>query len=377
MNIHAIDNLTPMLAEAAARAPEIEQGRRLPADLARKFAAAGLFRLLVPRDCGGLELPPAEALAAIEAMGAADAASGWCVMIAATTGLNAAFLPLDSASAIFGPDDAICGGIFAPMGRAVAEGDGFRLSGRWQWGSGSANCDWLFGGALVQSEGAPPVHRMFGFPAHQAVLHDTWHASGLRGTGSGDMEVRDILVPKDRVIDLIGGVPRAQGALYRFPVFGLLALGIAAVMLGNARGAIRDLCAMAGAKKPPGAQRSMADRGAVQSAVAIAEAQLRSARAFVQEAVEEAWASALAGDEIPLPQRAALRLAATHATRTSADVARAMYDLGGGSSVFEASPLQRRFRDAHVGTQHLMVQAQTYELTGRVLLDRPVDAAQI
>ena len=203
------------------------------------------------------------------------------------------------------------------------------------------------------------------------------HASGLRGTGSGDMEVRDIFVPRDRVIDLIGGVPRAQGTLYRFPVFGLLALGIAAVMLGNARGAVRDLCTLAGAKKSPGAQRAMADRGAVQSAVAMAEAQLRSARAFVYETVDEAWASAVRGDAIPLRERSALRLAATHATRISADVARAMYDLGGGSSVFETSALQRRFRDAHVGTQHLMVQAQTYELVGRVLLDRSVDATQI
>ena len=113
-----------MRASGCAR-PEIEEGRRLPVDLALNFAAGGLFRLLVPKDCGGLELPPAEALAAIETMGEADAASGWCVMIAATTGLNAAFLALDSANAIFSPRDAICGGIFAPMGRAVAEGRRF------------------------------------------------------------------------------------------------------------------------------------------------------------------------------------------------------------------------------------------------------------
>jgi alkylation response protein AidB-like acyl-CoA dehydrogenase len=158
------------------------------------------------------------------------------------------------------------------------------------------------------------------------------------------------------------------------PPFGLLAQGIAAVMLGNARGAIDDLVAMAGARRPQGGRRTLAERPAAQIELARADASLRSARAYCEEAVGEAWARALTGEAPDLTQRAALRLSATSATRTAADVTRAMHDLGGGASVFLSNPLQRRFRDAHVGTQHAMVAASTIELAGRVLMGVPTDA---
>ena len=169
--------------------------------------------------------------------------------------------------------------------------------------------------------------------------------------------------------------PVARGPLYAFPFFGLLALGIAAVALGNARAAIDDLVTLAGGKQPQGSRRTLAERGSAQATLALAEASLRSARAFFYQAVDEAWQLARDTGVIGMDHRAALRLAATHATRTSADVTRSMYDLGGGSSVFLSQPLQRRFRDAHVATQHLMVAPPTYELIGRVLMGLPVDRA--
>ncbi|MFN9773167.1 MAG: acyl-CoA dehydrogenase family protein, partial [Burkholderiales bacterium] len=155
---------------------------------------------------------------------------------------------------------------------------------------------------------------------------------------------------------------------------GLLAQGIAFVMLGNARAAIDDLVALASSKRPQGSRRTLAERAGAQAELARAEAALRSASAYCVDAVGTAWSRALGGDPPGLRERAALRLSATHATRTAADVARAMYDLGGGSSVFESSPLQRRFRDAHVGTQHAMVAPPTLELAGRVLMGVATDA---
>jgi alkylation response protein AidB-like acyl-CoA dehydrogenase len=158
------------------------------------------------------------------------------------------------------------------------------------------------------------------------------------------------------------------------PIFGLLAQGIAAVMLGNARAAIDDLVALAGAKHPQGSRRTLAERASAQTDLARAEASLRSASAYCREAVGEAWRRVRAGEPLDAEARAHLRLSATHATRTAAEVARGMYDLGGGSSVYLSSPLQRRFRDAHVGTQHLMVAPPTWELAGRVLMGLPTDA---
>lgn len=365
-----------------ARAAEIEKARRLPADLAAILAKAGLFRLGVPREIGGLEADPATLFRVIETVAEADASVGWCLMIGATSGVSAAYLSTSVAQEIFGQPETIVGGVYAPMGRAVEDGDGYILNGKWQWASGSNNCAWLMGGAVIVTDGQPrrlpngvPDARMLLFPASAAQLIDTWHVSGLCGTGSGEMQVTDVRVPKARSLSLVTDKPVAQGPLYTFPVFGLLALGIAAVLLGNAQSAVEELVELAGGKKPQGSSRALAERATVQAALADAVARLRSARAFYYDAVEGAWDKAQTEGTMPIDVRANLRLAATHAARTCAAVTRDMYELGGGSSVFLSSPLQRRFRDASVGMQHMMVAPQTYELTGRFLMGLPTDAS--
>ncbi|MCG8695820.1 MAG: acyl-CoA dehydrogenase family protein, partial [Minwuiales bacterium] len=291
-----------------ARADEIEAGRRLPADLARQMAEAGLFRLLVPASLGGAEADPATLLNVIEAVAEADGAAGWCVMIGATSGLTAAYLPETAAREIYGADPAaITGGVFAPMGKAVAVDGGYQVSGQWQWASGSQNCAWLMGGSVILDDGKPrllengmPDSRMMLFPADQVEIIDTWQAAGLCGTGSHDMAVADRFVPAERSVSLITDRPRANGPLYTFPVFGLLAMGIAAVTLGIARRSISELIELAQAKTPTLSRSKLAKRSRVQSDLAEAEAMLRSARAFLFEATAAAWDSASGAGEIPL-----------------------------------------------------------------------------
>jgi alkylation response protein AidB-like acyl-CoA dehydrogenase len=377
----AANQIAPTLR---ARADEIEQARRLPADLAQQFAQAGFFRMVVPRDIGGLELPPETLMGTIEAVARADASSGWCVMIGATSGLSAAYLEPTVAREIYGDPLVISGGSNTPTGRATLEGDGYRLSGRWPWVSGGANCHWLKGISVVFEDGKPrllpngaPDARMMVFPASQATLIDTWQVSGMNGSGSGDMEVTNISVPQAFTYSLVTGKPHATGALYQFPAFGLLAMGIGAVALGNARAAIDDLVELAGAKKPQGSRRTLAERSAAQSELAQAEAILRSARAFYYEAIGDAWRKAQQGDAIGIEDRALLRLAATHATRSSADVVRRMFELGGGSVVYASHPLQRRFRDAYTATQHMMIAPPSWELAGRVLMGLPTDPSML
>lgn len=370
-------DLQPLLPDIAARAEAIEAARHLPADIAQDLAKAGAFRMVVPRVLGGLELTPMAIAGAIETIARADASTGWCVMIGATTGLLAAYLPDAEAAAIFSDPLIITGGVFAPLGRAVSDGEHWIVSGRWRWASGSANCAWLGGGAMLFDGEAPilnpagePSHRMMLFPASDVDLIDTWRTAGLCGTGSQDMEVRAIRVPKRRSVGLQSDKPVAAGPLYAFPAFGLLAMGVAAVALGNARGALDAFHAVATTSKG----RRPADRNVIQIEVAKAEAALSAARAFHRETIEEAWAAARAEGDLPLAARARLRLACVYAAHTSADVSRSLYDLGGGDAVFMTSELQRRFRDAHVITHHVMVAPPIYELAGRVLLDLPTRA---
>lgn len=377
----AVAELAPRIA---ARAEEIEGARRLPADLAAELAAAGLFRMIVPRSLGGLEMPPAEVVATIEAVAAADASVGWCLMIAATTGLTSAYLPRAVAAEVFADPALITGGVFAPMGKAVVEGDHYRVSGRWSWGSGTANCGWIVGGAMIVEDGAlrllpngQPDHRMMMFPRAEVELIDSWHSAGLKGTGSGDFAVKDVLVPRERSVSLIVDRPVETGALYAFPAFGLLALGVAGVASGNARSALDEVKAALASKRAPGSKRTAAERGAVQVEIAKAEANLRAARALLYASLADAWDRAQSTGAIDTATRADLRLAATHMTRTAAAVTRDAYDLGGGAALYLSNPLQRRFRDAHAMTQHLMVGPATYELTGRVLLGLETDASTL
>jgi len=240
------------------------------------------------------------------------------------------------------------------------------VSGRWPFCSGITHSDYLFGGCVV--EGAHPI--VLGLPTAELEVLDTWRTSGLRGTGSHDAVADDVFVPARRALWLLDP-PTSSAPLYRFPIFAFFALSISAAALGNARGAIEDLIELAGGKVGMGSSRTLAQRPATWSTVASAEASLRAARALYYEAIGAAWQAAQTGEPVSVERRADLRLAATHAVRVAADVARDMHDLGGGSAIYDDSPLQRRFRDAHTATAHFQVNPATWELTGRLLLDQP------
>jgi alkylation response protein AidB-like acyl-CoA dehydrogenase len=226
------------------------------------------------------------------------------------------------------------------------------------------------------AEGRPDI-RLVLFPATEAEVIDTWSVSGLRGTGSHDMEVHEVRVPEERTTSLLTDAPIERGPLYAFPIFGLLALSIAGVALGIARAAIDEFGRLAGGKTPTLSARRLAERQATQATVARSEAKLRAARELLYAEIERGWNEARRRGEVSVDEKAALRLAATHATTASAEVVDDAYTLGGGTSIYETSPLQRHFRDVHAATQHMLVGPQTWELTGRVLLGLPTETDQL
>jgi alkylation response protein AidB-like acyl-CoA dehydrogenase len=379
-----VESLRALHAGIAQRADEIEAARHLPRDIADSLIATGAFKLCVPREIGGVQATALELVTAIEEMSQADGAAGWCLMISATSGVTAAYLAPEFAREIHGDPLTVTGGIFAPRGKAVKDGDGYIVSGTWQWASGSSHCQWMKGGCIVHENGKPrmlrdgvPDIRTMYFPRASIRLHDNWFSSGLCGSGSCDMTVENLRVPEGHTLSMISDKPWCDGPLYRFPLFGLLAIGCGAVALGVARGAIEDIRELAGAKTPTLSRRTLAERAQVQADVAKAEAQVSSARAWLVEEVGKSWDAAARGDAIPLARRSALRLAATHAVDASVRAVDSCYTLGGGTSVYRTSPLQRRFRDVHVITQHMMVAAPTYELAGRILLGLPVDGSMV
>jgi alkylation response protein AidB-like acyl-CoA dehydrogenase len=383
--------MTDVLASARAfkdelrkRADEIERGRRLPADIAARFAAAGFYRQCVPEIYGGLEAEPATLARVIEAIAEGDGSAAWCIMIGATMGLTAAYLPKATADEVYTANpNVILAGVFAPRGKAETVAGGYRVNGRWQWGSNSPSASWIMGGCLVTREGklealanGAPNPRMMLVPTTEAKLMDNWDVSGLSGTGSQDFVFDNLFVPEGRGVALITDKPLAR-PLYTFPVFGLLATGIAAVTLGLARAAIDELVALASGKTPEGHRKPLAQRARTQEDVAEAEAVLRAARAFFYEAIDAAFDDAKRDMRIRIERRRDLRLAATHAVRSAARAVDLMYNLGGGTSVYKTSPLQRIFRDVHVATQHMMVAPPTMETVGRLFLGLETDISQL
>jgi alkylation response protein AidB-like acyl-CoA dehydrogenase len=376
--------LDALIERASALARELaattERERSLPRALLEQLRATGLMRAGVPAALGALEAPPATTLRGAEKIAQGDASAGWCVSIAATSSLLSAYLPAEGAAEIFTDPQMVAAGVWAPRGKAVPVDGGVRVSGRWSFCSGISHSQWLFAGCVLDDPQAGtngPLLRVVALPNAEIEILDTWHTSGLRGTGSHDALANDLFVPAHRILSLVDSGPRVNAPLYRFPVFGFFALSIAAAALGNARGAIEDLTELAVAKTAMGSSRTLAERPATQAAVGEAEATLRAARSLYYEAIEEAWDAAQQEAPVAESLRLGLRLAATHAVRSCADVARSMYDLGGGTAIYEDSPLQRRFRDAHAATAHFQVNPAIWELTGRVLLGVPTRTEQL
>ncbi len=359
--------------EIRAGAARAEAERRQSPELMSRFAAAGLFGVCVPKSLGGSELAARDVLRVIEEVSRADGAAGWCVMIGATTGVLAASLPESFAREIYGGNPrVVTGGAAAPLGRARAADGGHRVTGRWPFGSGCQHSDWLVGGTIMSETET----RLMFFARDQVEILDTWHTGGLRGTGSHDFQVSDAFVPEGRSV-VVGAKPRFDAALYRLPMFGLLALGVCAVTLGIARRALDELVELAGAKVPTGSRRSLANRSVVQRQVGEGEAALRSARAYVYESVESARVSTARGDSLSVETLADLRLAAANAAWSAARAVDLAYHAAGGTSVYDASPLSRCFRDVHVATQHIMVAQPIFEVVGRVTLGLPVERGSL
>ena len=368
-------------ADVAPRGAEIEAARRIPRDLSVAMGEAGFYRMFLTAARGGPEVSPRTAAEVCEALAQGDAACGWVAFIASTTTLAFGRLTDEAVGEIMARPDSLVTGVFAANGVATRVEGGFRVTGRWDWGSGSPNADWVGGGCVLVEDGKPltnsagvPRNHMLFFPADRVTSLDTWHVSGLSGTGSTAFEVEDVFVPERHAAGvLVRTLPDVP--LFRFPPFSPLAQGIGAVALGIGRAALEEAKRVVAEKRRGGSSTPLAERPYTQIEVARAEARLRAARALFYETIDAAWALAQGTAPIPLDHSRDMRLAVNHAVSEATAVVDAMYALAGGTSVYAASPLQRQFRDIHVATQHFMVSPNTLETAGRLFLGLSANTA--
>lgn len=381
MSIATIPDLVEVaksfIPQIEASREQSERERSLSAPLVRAMAESGLFRIWIPKALGGYEADIETNLRVIEEVAQADGAAGWNVMIAGTGGMFAAYLPESAGREIFGDPLAITAGALAPKGRAEPADGGYRLSGQWPLASGCHHSTWMGGGSFIFEGGgdAPKLNeqgipdlRVFFVPKDECEILDTWYSAGLRGTGSHDFVVKDAFVPAERTFALLNGKPYYDGPLYSAGILSVFSLPVAAVALGIARAALDAFEELAGAKTPTFSFSTLRDKTTVQAQVARAEALVRSARAFLFETAASIWETMSAGDPLSEEQETLVHLACPHAAAACAEAVGIVYTLGGATSVYATSKLERCFRDVHVVTQHIAVSPQWYERTGQHFL---------
>lgn len=357
--MHALARATALAADLPAHTATHEEHKRLALPVVGALVGNGLLDLLLPAELGGSEVTPADYVAVLETLAAGDAATAWCVMTASTSTLLASYLPREGALQIWNGTPQFLAGVFAPGGKAVPEGDGVRLTGKWPFASGSRHASWFAVGALM---GTPPKHVVCIVPADEVTIVDNWDTLGLPGTGSHDVVIEGVLVPTARICSVLGATPWTAGTLSRVPLFGLLALGISAVGLGIARGALDHLATRLtpkpGAEPPP---------GATLAGYARLAGRLTAARSHLDTAARSAHERASAGP-VDAIGRAELRIAACLVAEECAAIGRAAFHLGGGAGIRTGSPLNRALRDLETVLSHRMVSDRVLPAAGRALL---------
>ena len=216
-----LDAARRLAPSIAARADEIEAGRRVPRDLLDELIAARVFRVLRPATHGGIGADLPGAMRVYEALARADASVGWTVMIGSGSWCDLASLPRATFDELFSDaPDVITAGVFSPTGSIAADDDGYRVTGRWSFASGCEHADWIYGNCVEAVVDGVPQLRIAVFSPDQVVIEDTWTVSGLCGTGSHHFHVDSVVVPVERTLDPMADAPSLDAPILRVPIPG-------------------------------------------------------------------------------------------------------------------------------------------------------------
>ncbi|MFI0788610.1 acyl-CoA dehydrogenase family protein [Streptomyces lydicus] len=333
-----MDRVRAYASTLPARAPEIERTGRIPGDVLDGLKATGLLRAALPPSLGGVEMTAPELTRAVDLLAEGDASVAWCAAVALNAALAVVSLPEEVFTELFPDPDLITATVLPPAGQAVRRGGGYLLSGRWSYGSGITHADRVLAGFRTP-EGAP---RIAVFDAAHARVLDTWHTTGLRGTGSHDFEVADLFVPERHTFGLVPSGTRPEPLHLRADN---LALKMAGVPLGIGRSALNA------ARETLAARRSALPRPGAPADLAHAESLIGAADAYVYATLENAWAAQAAG---LAPERGTAALARRFAHRACREAVQLLYDTVGSAAVYtERTPLDRHLRDVITAGRHV------------------------
>ncbi|HQY69381.1 MAG TPA: acyl-CoA dehydrogenase family protein [Pseudomonadales bacterium] len=366
----AITRLEPLLR---AQMPAGRRAARLPAPVVEQLLRLGLFRLWIPRRYGGLEMSLPAALAIHEAVAQLDGSTGWAVMIGSGGGLFAAWLAPPVAGRLFGAADALVAGSGAPNGSAARVPGGFRVTGRWRYASGADHASVFTANCRVTEPGSnpAPLIRAMAFAPADVKIHRTWDSSGLRATGSHDIEVRDVFVPEEMSFSVFTDPVLENGPLYRLAFATLTELPVSAVALGIARRACEEFAALAGSKCAPGSTVALLGLDLVQAALHRARDVVANAAREQHAQAAEVWEEALAGIR-PAPHVGAARtVACVRRVRGLVTAVGDLVPLAGMNALQREDPFALAWQDLNAAAAHYSVSPlQLAEQDGRDIAAR-------
>jgi indole-3-acetate monooxygenase len=380
----------PVVQAAAALKPvlrdfhdQIEREQRFPRALVEQLHAAGFYRMVIPRSLGGLEADPLTYLRVVELLAEGAGSVGWNLANNSIGQLVTLGLPEEGVEEVHGNGPSVLAGTAVPGGgKAAPVPGGYRVSGRWQFGSGCNEAAWMLGSFQILDDGKPrtspegkPLFWRGVFSRAEAeIVPGSWDVAGLRGTGSFDWTVENVFLPERRVM-IHAGIPldnqwsRWPGVTYQLPAVCWVGPHHSAVITGIARAGIDALIELAGGKQPRGRPAGLlCDNPQVQDSVGRADAILNAGRAYRTAMIAELWNTIASGKETTLEQRARCRLASTYAGDSARQAMELAYRHGGSTSFQRQSRLAECWRDLHTVGQTVTIAPEWYPIGGRVYL---------
>ncbi|MDN4172181.1 acyl-CoA dehydrogenase family protein [Nocardioides sp. SOB77] len=351
-----------LLPTIADRAAEAEEARRVPAATIAELAEAGVFRMLQPRRYGGAEAHPVELFEVVRAVSGACGSTGWVTSVLSVHPWQVALFAEAAQDEVWGEDpDVLVSSSYAPVGRLVRDGEGYRLSGRWSFSSGCDHAGWALLGALAPAEpGGRPEFVTLLVPRRDYEVLDVWDTVGLRGTGSNDVVVDDCHVPAHRLLRnadhtrLTGpGQEVNTGPLYRIPFGAVFTSAITSPIVGTVAGCLDDyVAAMRHRTRDSLGGGRFAEDQFAQVAVARAASEVDAAVLQMERNLRELVTAAEDGS-IELELRLRTRRDQVRATERTLEAIDLLFKTAGGQSLRRGNPIERAWRDAHAGSVHV------------------------
>lgn len=322
------------------------------------------LRMLAPQAAGGLEWPLPRVVRLEEAVAQADGSAGWVVTLCAGAGWFAGFLPPEAAREVMATHQVCPAGSGAPTGYADVDGDGYRLTGRWDYASGAPMATHFTLNAIVRRDGLPvldeqgaPAIRAFLVPAQYVEIEPTWRSIGLRATASHSYRIEHQWVSAAYSFAIHPGAATAPGPLYRFPFYSLAYVTLAANVAGMAAGFLELAHAALAQRRLPGAQAPLSEAPAVRRTWNQVNAALQDARTAMYAALDAGWEKIEGGaglDDAGMDTLKSTSLSLVRAAREAVD---RVYPYCGLHAARDDSEINRVWRDFHTATQHTLLLA--------------------